>query len=155
MKRITLLVSIIAAGFGCEAQMQTRPVYASYEPAPVVVEQAPPSAPIAPTPPPYVDARWVTLADRLPGQTDRQFISMIGRGEYRQIRVQAIRGNPMITQVKIEYVDSPDMQTVTMNQRLPPGQGETIELNGGRRQIKRIIVYSEPHFGGEYSVLGT
>ena len=61
----------------------------------------------------------------------------------------------MITQVKIEYVDSPDMQTVTMNQRLPPGQGETIELNGGRRQIKRIIVYSEPHFGGEYSVLGT
>jgi hypothetical protein len=141
MKRLVLL-TIIAGTVGCEGSVQTaQPTYARYEPAP---------RPVRP-----VETRWVTLADRNSADSNRQFINIHGRDAFRQIRVEAARGTPVIKQVAIEFADDiGNPQVVRIDSRLPPGQGQTIDLNGGRRPIQRIIVYTAPEYGGSYSVFG-
>ncbi|HEU0036503.1 MAG TPA: hypothetical protein VFQ53_38085 [Kofleriaceae bacterium] len=144
MKRIGLLLAVaLGGGFGCEASVQSRPAYATYQTAPAHQHQ-----------PARFAERWVTLGDRLSADDHRQFINLLGRGEFRAIRVEAVRGAPVINQVAIEFSDG-QTQVVKMNSRIPPGAGQTIDLNGGARQINRIIVYSEPGYGGAYSVFGT
>ena len=51
-----------------------------------------------------------------------------------------------------EYLDG-HTQKVRIDARLPRGAGEVIRLNG-RQRIQRIIVYTEPTYGGRYSVYG-
>jgi len=136
----TLAAIIAIAAFGCEAGVttQTRPVY---------------------TPPPAVAApqtSWVTIADHEVANSHKQQI--VTRGEaFRKIRIEAESGAPVIKQVAIEYSDDPgNTQVVKLEQRLPAGQGQTIDLDGaGRRPVKRIIVYTDESYGGSYSLLGT
>lgn len=143
MKRLVLITTIIAGAAGCEGSVQTtQPTYARYEPAPRPMR-------------PVQTSRWVTLADRNSAESNRQFINVHGQDAFRQIRVEAARGTPVIKQVAIEFADDiGNPQVVRLDARLPPGQGQTIDLNGGRRPIQRIIVYTAPEYGGSYSVFG-
>lgn len=136
MKHIALLiVSATAFGAGCAATVDSRPGYAT---GPARHE-------------PRVSTRWVTLADHFSANANRQFIH-VDRGDLRRIRVEAVRGTPVIKQVAVEFNDVPDTQIIQLDARLTPGQGQTISLNG--RDVKRVIVYTEPSYGGEYSVFG-
>lgn len=114
-----------------------------------------PSAP--PPPPPSYDesvaTRWVTLADHYSAETRSQQILTRGMGEFRAIRIEGAGGAPVIEQVTIDYEDLPP-QVVPLNRQLSPGEGETIRLNGRGSEVRRVIVYSEPRYGGRYSVFG-
>lgn len=142
MRRMLLIAGLTALG-GCEAQVQTRPIYSTTQPGyaePTVVERNP-----------RFRENWVTLADRYSAQTDRQFIVLRGN-ELRKIRVEAVGGAPVIEQVAIEYTNG-NTQKVPINARLPRGEAQVIDVN--HEPINRIIVYSNPKYGGSYSVFGT
>ena len=139
MNRIALLIcASLGAAAGCAAGVNAGPAYAT-------------SGPGYHRGPERVSTRWVTLADHYSAESNRQFIT-VNSGGFRRIRVEAVRGTPVIQQVKVEFNDVPDMQTVKMDARLTPGQGQTISLNG--RDVKRVIVYTDPAYGGAYSVYG-
>jgi len=150
MKTLTFLISIgVAGAAGCTGTLRTEPTYASHQPAytePVARE------------PVYrgdrVNTRWVTIADRYSADNDRQFIS-VGGGEFRRLRFEAVRGAPVVHKVAIEFVNDPNVQVIDINARMPAGESHSIDLNGGRRQINRIVVYTEPGYGGAYSIYGT
>jgi hypothetical protein len=110
----------------------------------------------------YTDSRWErdyrghwqVLAERYTAQTDRQFINLRGQaGRLHRLRIEAVRGNPVIHQIAIEYTDG-NTQVVKLETRLPRGAGEVIRLNPDQ-PVHRIIVYTEPRFGGAYSIFGT
>jgi hypothetical protein len=97
--------------------------------------------------------RWVPLASRYSAEAQRQFISMRGKGgRFTLLRIEADRGAPVINQVGIEYTNG-STQKVQLDARLRRGSGEVIRLNG-RQRINRIVVYTEPGYGGSYSVYG-
>ena len=97
--------------------------------------------------------RWTPLAQGYSSRTDRQFINVGGQGRYRKIRIEGVKGEPMILKVGIEFGDK-TTQAVDYREVLPRGTGEVIDLNGDTRRINRIIVYTDPHSRGSYSVYG-
>jgi hypothetical protein len=101
----------------------------------------------------YRGRRWTPLARAFDTRSERQFIALRG-DRYRKVRVEGVRGAPMITKVVIEFLDR-STQVVELNSTLPGGAGEVIDLNGGTRRINRIIVYTDPRTRGAYSVYGT
>ena len=97
--------------------------------------------------------RWTPLAQGYSARTERQFINVGGQGRFRKIRIEGVRGEPMILKVGIEFLDK-TTQAVDYRETLPRGTGEVIDLNGDTRRINRIIVYTDPHSRGSYSVYG-
>lgn len=98
--------------------------------------------------------RWQPLATGYNARTDRQFINLAGRGAYRKLRIEGVRGEPVILKIAIEFADRSN-QAVEYRESLPAGTGEVIDLNGDARRINRIIVYTDPHSRGSYSVYGS
>src|ERR1043166_9435103 len=49
-------------------------------------------------------ARWVPLARGYSAQSDRQFIN-VGNGRFRKLRIEAVRGEPLVTKIAIEFAD--------------------------------------------------
>jgi hypothetical protein len=96
--------------------------------------------------------RWVSLGDGFSAANQRQFIAVNGVGRYRKLRIEGVRGEPVIAKVTIEFENG--TQSVEFNERLPNGAGEVIDLNGDVRKINRIIVYTDPRSRGAYSVYG-
>jgi hypothetical protein len=96
--------------------------------------------------------RWTPLARGYSAQSSRQFITVRG-GRYDKLRVEAVRGEPVIQKIAIEFRDG-SSQAVDLDMRLSRGTGEVIDLNGRDRQINRIIVYTDPHSRGAYTVYG-
>lgn len=97
--------------------------------------------------------RWQPLATGYSARTDRQFINLGGRGGYRKLRIEGVRGEPVILKIAIEFMDRTN-QAVEYRESLPAGTGEVIDLNGETRRINRIIVYTDPSSRGAYSVYG-
>jgi hypothetical protein len=98
-------------------------------------------------------SRWVPLARGYNARTDRQFITLAGNGRYHKLRIEGVRGEPVILKIAIEFSDRTG-QAVESREALPAGTGEVIDLNGGERRINRIIIYTDPHSRGSYSVYG-
>jgi hypothetical protein len=96
--------------------------------------------------------RWVPIARGYSAHTDRQMIN-VGNGRFRKIRIEAVRGQPLVTKIAIEFADQ-STQAIEMDARLPAGSGEVIDLNGGVRRVHRIIVYTDPNSRGAYSIYG-
>lgn len=96
--------------------------------------------------------RWTPLARAYSAQSERQFIH-VNNGALRKLRVEAVRGRPVIEKVVIEFADR-TTQAVEINSTLDNGQGEVIDLNGGTRRVNRVIVYTNPRARGSYSVYG-
>jgi hypothetical protein len=93
-------------------------------------------------------SRWVTLANGFSASTNRQNIPIRGQ-MYDRLRIEAVRGTPMINQVAVIYV-SGATQVIKMGVRLPRGAGEVLRLNN--EPIQRIVVYTDPRFGGAYGL---
>jgi hypothetical protein len=98
--------------------------------------------------------KWEPLAQGYNARSDRQFINIGGNGRYRKLRIEAVRGEPVLLKIAIEFMDRTS-QAVEYRETLPTGTGEVIDLNGGDRRIKRIIIYTDPHSRGSYSVYGS
>src|SRR5678816_3887097 len=81
--------------------------------------------------------RWRSYGQTFNARNDRQFINLNGR--YHMLRLQAVRGEPQIDRVVVQYSDG-DTQTVQIDSRLMDGAGEVIRLDPGRR-ITRVTVY--------------
>src|SRR5215468_1780400 len=81
--------------------------------------------------------RWRTVGQTFSARNDRQFINLNGR--YHMLRLQAVRGEPAIDRVVVQYSDG-DTQTVQLDSRLSYGAGEVIQLDPSRR-IHRVTVY--------------
>jgi hypothetical protein len=97
--------------------------------------------------------RWMPLTQLGGIRGERQFGPSINNNHFRKIRVEAVRGEPLITQVKIQFANDA-VQVVDMNATLPSGSGEVIDLSGDIRQIRRVIVYTAPQSRGTYMVYG-
>lgn len=97
--------------------------------------------------------RWEPLARGYDSRTERQFIKPGNNGRFRKLRIEGVRGEPVIMKIAIEFADKTG-QVVEYRESLPAGTGEVIDLNGGDRRISRIIVYTDPRSRGSYSVYG-
>ena len=97
---------------------------------------------------------WVRLAPVHNARTETNQIMLNGRHRrIHKLRIQAVRGAPVIYKVTIDYMNR-QPQVVSLQSRVVRGTGEVIHLDPNAR-IQRILVYSEPRYGGAYTVLGT
>jgi hypothetical protein len=92
--------------------------------------------------------RWRSFGQTFSARNDRQLINL--NGHYHMLRLQAVRGEPNLERVVIQYNDG-DTQTVELNSRLGDGAGEVIKLDDSKR-ITRVTVYAEHNTRGMYSV---
>jgi hypothetical protein len=92
--------------------------------------------------------RWRSFGQTFNARNDSQIINLNGR--YHVVRLQAVRGEPRIDRVVIQYSDQ-DTQTVQLDSRLGDGAGEVIRTDPSRR-ITRVTVYTERNARGLYSV---
>jgi hypothetical protein len=92
--------------------------------------------------------RWRSYGQTFNARNDRQLINL--NGKYRVLRLQAVRGEPQIDRVVVQYVDG-DTQTVELNSQLGDGAGEVIRLDPSRR-INRVTVFTQRNARGLYSV---
>jgi hypothetical protein len=94
------------------------------------------------------DQRWLTIANMYSAETNRQFLHLRDQ-VYDKLRIEAVRGAPMINQIAVLYANG-TTQVVKLRERLPWGAGEVIRLN--REPIRRVVVYTDPRYGGAYSI---
>lgn len=100
------------------------------------------------------DRGWTQLAPVQTARAETQQIMLNGNHQrLRKLRIQAVRGAPVVTRVTIDYMHR-EPQVVTVNSRVVRGDGAVIRIDPNAR-IQRIIVYTEPRYGGAYTVLGT
>lgn len=96
---------------------------------------------------------WTPIAESQYAHTDTQQILLYGNHpRYRALRIQAVRGAPVIKTITIQYINRP-AQYVRLHHRVMPGSDEFIRLESAAR-IQRVIVYTEGRYGGAYTVLG-
>lgn len=97
--------------------------------------------------------RWMSLARHRSAFSNQQIVLFGQGGPMRRLGIQADRGAPVVTRVTVEFMAGQTPQITTVNRRIPPGATEVIPLHRNRG-VKRIIVYTEPRYGGAYSVFG-
>ncbi len=96
---------------------------------------------------------WVELADQNTTAGGRQMVAVPDHAiNLRRLRIEGVRGAPIITQVAIQY--GTDTQVVPLNVRLARGAGEVIDVNRGRA-ITGIVVYTDAGSTGTYSIYGS
>jgi hypothetical protein len=91
------------------------------------------------------------MAVGVSARTDRTFRGPRGQRP-RKLRIEAVRGRPLIEQVIVEFFDAPT-QRVELNTPLPQGSGEIIDLNRGA--VRKITVYTDRQSAGAYSIYST
>jgi hypothetical protein len=95
-------------------------------------------------------SRWVTLANGYAANTTRQNLPLRGQ-TFDRLRIEGVRGNPVITQVQIIYTNG-TIQKIDLDARFPVGAGEVLRLNAS--PIQRIVINTDPRSGGAYSLHG-
>jgi hypothetical protein len=96
--------------------------------------------------------RWapITRGNARTGRTD---FFLPTRQRYRKIRIEAIRGEPVIAKVGIEFANG-GTQVVYVNAALPVGAGEVIDLTNDTRTVTRVIIDANPQSRGQFAVYG-
>ncbi|HMG23499.1 MAG TPA: hypothetical protein VK607_19330 [Kofleriaceae bacterium] len=95
--------------------------------------------------------RWRMVGGYMNARNDRQFIN-VGGPRVSKLRIEAVRGEPAIDRMTILFGDG-SSQTVELDGRLQVGAGEVIDLEGaGPRQVRRVIVFTQPNTRGVYSL---
>jgi hypothetical protein len=93
--------------------------------------------------------RWVTLGASYSATTNRQFVNLRGQ-RFDRLRVEAVRGKPLITQIAVEYSNGGGTQVIKLGSRYAQGSGEVLRLNA--TPINRIVIYTDARYGGSYGV---
>ncbi len=97
--------------------------------------------------------RWVPIT-RGNSRTGRTDFFLPGKQRYRKIRIEGIRGEPVIAKVAIEFANG-GTQLVYVNAALPVGAGEVIDLTNDVRTVTRVIVDTNPQSRGQFAVYGS
>lgn len=103
---------------------------------------------------------WFDLTEATRIDSGRQFIKIgADKGQFKALKLQALgAGRSEIKQVGVELIDAygnKKMQVVKLNTWINPQTNPsiTIDLDGGYRQINRIIVYGSTDRGSAYKLL--
>jgi hypothetical protein len=95
-------------------------------------------------------AGWAMLGARSLAEPSEKLMVDASAGRFSQVRIQIIRGAPLIGSIDVELADS-SVQTIPVGRRMRPG--EVLELAlGGDRAIASIIVTGEPDPSATYEV---
>lgn len=98
--------------------------------------------------------RWMVLLDRYTASSNRQFIPLGAHfGRFSRLRIEGAEGQPFVHKLAIFYMNGTE-QVVDIERPLAAGQGIVVNLNGGRRALQRIVVYTEPDYQSSYSIMG-
>jgi hypothetical protein len=98
-------------------------------------------------PPAY---RPVTLASGLSfAGSNRRFITVgADAGRFAALRIDAAGGRTFIKQVYVQFENGQEQVVRDVDRTLARGEALTLDLDGGRRAIRRIVVYgSDGNFG--------
>lgn len=120
-----------------------------FTPAPIVREPAP--SPIyyrdtwnrRPLPPVY---RPVLLASGMHFANDGRTFITVGAevGRFGKLDITAAGGRTFVQQVYIQFANGQEQVIRNLNRTLTGNECLTLDLDGGRRAIKRIVVYGNP-----------
>ncbi len=98
--------------------------------------------------------RWMPLMKYGDARDGRHLIDVGGRvGRIDKLRVEAVRGAPVIRRIAIEYRNG-EREVLRLDTHLRRGQGQVIDL-GRDRRVDRIVVITDRRAPGIYSVFGT
>ena len=95
----------------------------------------------------------VVIGNGVPAVNLQQQIMLTQPTAFNQLLVKGVSGAPEIQQIEIQY-DDKSVHTVTLDRKLPEGEGQVIELRD-RRAITRLTVFTDPDGQGSYSVFGS
>ena len=103
---------------------------------------------------PY-ENRWVPLVQNLTPLQPRMFIPLGGQfGPMHRLRIERMRGRPFIRGVTIEFMNG-ETQVVPIRRQLVEGAGVVyVDLNGGERNLRRLVVDVAPDEYAQFSVIG-
>jgi hypothetical protein len=136
-----ILTTLAALVLGSSSLAMAAPAYRPIEASRPVVQ------PIAWHGPAY---RTVTLASGVQlGNDGRTFITVGGQaGRFATLTLNAAGGRTFIKQVYVQFENGQEQVIRNLNRTLAGGGELTLDLDGGRRAIKRIVVYGTPVTGG-------
>lgn len=147
MKVLSSMLILSSLG-GCTAQLQSGPPPRNPPPAHRVEPAPPPHRHDAPPPvAPPVAERWMELAEPQRNDDFRDFIKVGPEaGQFNRVRISVTRGTVWFEQVAIEYVDRDrgKNQITKIGRRMNAGETMLIDLEGGNRQLARLIIYMDP-----------
>lgn len=89
-------------------------------------------------------SRAVTLASdvRFPYQGQSEIRVGAGAGRFDAVQISADGGRTFLRQVAVEFTDGRMQVVGDINRTLVGNQAYTLDLDGNRRAIKRVIVYT-------------
>ena len=97
--------------------------------------------------------RPVTLASGLSFAGDgRKFITVGAQaGRFETLQISAARGRTYIEQVYVQFDNGQEQIIRDLDRTLTGGESLTLDLDGGRRAIRRIVVYGSDSVGRRHS----
>jgi hypothetical protein len=101
--------------------------------------------------------RPVTLASGLHFPNDGSALINVGSqaGRFGTLQISAARGRTFIKQVYVQFDDYRSQVVRNLDRTLTGNESLTLDLDGGRRNIRRIIVYGSATNGGWRRAAGT
>lgn len=101
--------------------------------------------------PPVPDGEWVELASPTPAKHGKEFISVDpDGGPYRQLRVEAASGKPIVQRVVVHYTDGVKRET-WIGKALTARRPTAVVLLRGSA-IDQIVVHTDRKSDGTYAV---
>lgn len=111
----------------------------------VGIKDPPPAAPPA--------DGWVELADPTPAKHGRVYITVgAGAGTFSKLRIDVAKGRPTVQQVRVDF-KAGGRRVVRVEKTLHATRKPSayVDLKGAR-EIRQIVIDSDPHSRGEYTV---
>lgn len=102
-------------------------------------------------PPPVPDGEWVELASPTPAKHGKEFISVDPEGgPYRQLRIDAASGKPIVQRVVVHYSDGIKRETWIGKELTERRPSALVLLRG--TAIEQIVVHTDRKSDGTYAV---
>jgi hypothetical protein len=97
---------------------------------------------------------WRLVLDRYATSGNRQFIPLGWHfGRFSRLRIEGAEGQPFVHKVAVFFMDGSE-QVIDIERPLPAGTGVIVNLNGGLRGIRRLVVYTQPDYQSSYTIMG-
>lgn len=100
--------------------------------------------------------RPVVLANSMRFNGGRSFISVSPQqGRFGTLQISGATGRTFIKQVYVQFDNGQTQIVRNLDRTLTPNQALTVDLDGNRRSIARIVVYGQPLLNGWRRTSGT
>jgi hypothetical protein len=104
---------------------------------------------------PVDENRFVPLVKDLTPTSPQMYIPLSHEmGRFHRLRIERQAGLPFIRGVTVEFMNG-EIQRVALDRQLEPGSGVVyVDLNGGERELRRIVLDVRPDPRASFSVVG-